>query len=215
MMTVSCRSEPFQTDSLGMPRAVRSRNPADLACIYEPDVNLCIIERAANRELQAFVDALLSSGESIELARSVAFERFDGKDLLPASQRDVSVYHEAWRRDVVGLLRLFCDLFEAEAVGLRLRTLDRPMCPRFHTDFVPARLICTYGGPGTEWLPEFAVDRKRLGKGAGGLADEESGLIRSAGAVEAVPPLYLDSVLHKRQNPRLIIGREVEKSLPP
>ena len=30
-----------------------------------------------------------------------------------------------------------------------------------------------------------------------------------------VPPLYLDSVLHQRQNPRLIIGREVEKSFPP
>jgi|GEM_PF-4072861 len=31
----------------------------------------------------------------------------------------------------------------------------------------------------------------------------------------AIPPLYLDSVLYKSQNPRLIIGRKREKSLPP
>ena len=37
----------------------------------------------------------------------------------------------------------------------------------------------------------------------------------SAEPGKPVSLLYLDSVLHQRQNPRLIIGREVEKSFPP
>jgi len=38
------------------------------------------------------------------------------------------------------------------AAGTRITTLDRAMCPRFHVDRVPVRLIVTWGGPGTQWL---------------------------------------------------------------
>jgi hypothetical protein len=37
------------------------------------------------------------------------------------------------------------------------------MCPRFHVDHVICRLICTYFGSGTEWLPESSVTRSALG----------------------------------------------------
>jgi hypothetical protein len=35
--------------------------------------------------------------------------------------------------------------------------LNKAMCPRFHTDKVPCRLITTYSGKGTEWLDSRAV----------------------------------------------------------
>lgn len=38
------------------------------------------------------------------------------------------------------------------------------MCPRFHVDHVPMRLITTYAGVGSQWLKENAIDRKRLGE---------------------------------------------------
>jgi hypothetical protein len=40
-------------------------------------------------------------------------------------------------------------LFEPEAIGLRIHVLADTMCPRFHVDRVPVRLLCTYRGPGT------------------------------------------------------------------
>ncbi|MBM4200903.1 MAG: DUF1826 domain-containing protein [Gammaproteobacteria bacterium] len=169
------------------PRTVRSTDPADLSRIYEPDVNLCIIERAPTPDVDAYVRSLLARATPIEVVRTIRFESFDGQDLLPETLRDQTAAYASWRRDVVRLTALFCDLFEAESVGLRLRTLDKPMCPRFHTDFVPARLICAYGGPGTQWLPEEAVDRRRLGSRSGGLPDAESGLIRRGDAVEEIP----------------------------
>jgi len=64
--------------------------------------------------------------------------------------------------DVAMLVELFEDLVGARHVGLRLRTLDHSMCPRFHIDRVPLRLLCTYAGPGTEWLTETDVDRRLL-----------------------------------------------------
>jgi hypothetical protein len=36
------------------------------------------------------------------------------------------------------------------------------MCPRFHVDHVPVRLITTYAGVGSQWLMEGVMDRRRL-----------------------------------------------------
>jgi hypothetical protein len=37
------------------------------------------------------------------------------------------------------------------------------MCPRFHVDHVPLRLITTYAGIGSQWLREGEMSRARLG----------------------------------------------------
>ncbi len=78
------------------------------------------------------------------------------------------------------LVDLFCGLFDLEHARLRLTTLDRVMCPRFHVDRVPCRLVTTYLGCSTQWLPHDTVDRTKLGKGNNGLPDELSGIYRSA-----------------------------------
>lgn len=36
---------------------------------------------------------------------------------------------------------------------LRLDVVDVDACRRWHRDCVPLRLLCTYRGPGTEWVP--------------------------------------------------------------
>jgi hypothetical protein len=55
-------------------------------------------------------------------------------------------------------------LLGARRIGLRLRVLDKAMCPRFHVDHVPVRLITTYAGVGSQWLKEGAMDRQQLGQ---------------------------------------------------
>ncbi|KAK4537313.1 hypothetical protein CDCA_CDCA12G3338 [Cyanidium caldarium] len=42
---------------------------------------------------------------------------------------------------------------------LRLATVQQTPCPRFHSDTVPLRLLCTLVGPGTEVVREAAVNR--------------------------------------------------------
>ena len=40
------------------------------------------------------------------------------------------------------------------------------MCPRWHVDRVPIRMLCTYTGPGTEWLENQEVDKTKLSEPA-------------------------------------------------
>jgi hypothetical protein len=85
-------------------------------------------------------------------------------------------------------IRLFADLSGADQVGLRLAVEDRPSCPRFHVDRVALRAVCVWFGPTTEWIDEAdLLDRGKLGHGAGGLADERSGLLRPGALVQRLP----------------------------
>nr|WP_255671442.1 DUF1826 domain-containing protein [Corallococcus sp. AS-1-6] len=51
----------------------------------------------------------------------------------------------------------------AGSLGVRLHTLGRDLCPRFHVDRVGVRLLCTYAGPATGWLENPQVVRSALG----------------------------------------------------
>lgn len=167
-------------------RAVETNNLADLALIYQPDINLCVAHRRITMGMNNFLIRLLSSPRSFETEVIFETERPPIDKLLPESLQTLPGA-EAWLCEMEYLIRLFRDLFETDAVGLRLRTLDKPMCPRFHTDRVLVRMVCTYGGPGTEWLPEDAMNRDMLGHAAFGKPDEESGLILDPAAIKSMP----------------------------
>ena len=67
---------------------------------------------------------------------------------------------------------------------LRLDGIDHPMCPRFHTDKLKCRLVTTYVGPATQWIPHHLVNRSKLGYGNEGKPDNESGLFLSENDIE-------------------------------
>lgn len=166
-------------------KTVVSNQLADLARIYEDSVNLCLIQRPLPKEIETFVYAALEPKTRIEISQPIDPLRFDFASIWPQASKIPG--YEAWVADVAWLTEAFCELFELREAGLRLRTLDKAMCPRFHVDRVPARMICSYGGIGTEWLPEYALDRTQLGLGGCGLPDDQSGLITDPTAIRQMP----------------------------
>jgi hypothetical protein len=73
---------------------------------------------------------------------------------------------QQWRRDLLDLIALAKEIApQTPRLMLRLQRLENAGCPLFHVDQVPLRLLCVYVGAGTEWLPEDALDRSRLGTG--------------------------------------------------
>ncbi len=166
-------------------RAYLSDDLADLTQIYQPTINLCVVQRQVHNELKSFVGYLLRLTNQISFVESIHFESFDFFNLL--SQAGHLPGYRAFCKDVASLTALYCDLFELKRVGLRLRTLDHAMCPKFHVDSVTCRMVCTYGDVGTEWLEDAYVDRRKLGSGSGGLSDERSGLIRDTNAIRTIP----------------------------
>ena len=66
--------------------------------------------------------------------------------------------------DYIGeLVDMFCCLFDANTLGFRISTMDRAMCPRFHVDRVPCRLVTAFYGSGSQYLPfEQGEQNKRF-----------------------------------------------------
>ncbi|WP_172294481.1 DUF1826 domain-containing protein [Pseudoruegeria sp. HB172150] len=57
----------------------------------------------------------------------------------------------ALQEDVTMLASLFSQLMDSPTIRLRLNAVSDNACRRFHMDNVPARLLCTYRGRGTEF----------------------------------------------------------------
>ena len=140
--------------------------PESLTRILDDDVNLAVWNRQLPAHIADFSTLLLSLNEP--LAESLSLEMPDDEaepDLHGLASRfsDVQGY-EGFIADLSWLVRAFACLLGARRIGLRLRVLDKAMCPRFHVDHVPVRLITTYAGIGSQWLMEGAMDRRQLGK---------------------------------------------------
>ena len=146
------------------PRQLQGETPAVLGEALLDGVNLTVWQRQLPLHIAAFAETLRAMGEP--LAESLTLEPdADGTVELPtlaASYRDLAG-HAGFVADVAWLALAFACLLNARRIGLRLRMLEKPMCPRFHVDHVPLRLITTYAGAGSEWLQEGSMPRRHLG----------------------------------------------------
>ena len=55
---------------------------------------------------------------------------------------------------IAELVDIFATLFGLEQVGLRLSSRNAPMCPKFHIDYVPVRLIHSLYGDSCQWVED-------------------------------------------------------------
>lgn len=156
-------------------RSMIGELPDSLAEIYQDDVNVSIWQRQSKTDLVETCQQLLTqktfTGHRLVLSTS---KLSNLANVLP----DLAAF-PLLLTDIQLLAEMFGCLFDLDAIGLRLSPLSESMCPKFHVDRVPCRLITTYLGSGTEWLPHNCVNREKLGRGSGGLRDSESGLYAS------------------------------------
>jgi len=159
----------------------RAEQPQILTDIYQDMANMVIWQRKLSPALIEAGNGLLLSGKSLKIVKAVTpqsalfdiHQELGGLDCV----KDLS-------ENIAQLVDMFCCLFDLKRAGLRLTTLEHAMCPRFHVDKVPCRLVTTYMGNGTQWLPHQAVDRCKLGAGSQGFSDELSGLYQNASSIE-------------------------------
>jgi len=154
--------------------AAQGQDPAVLADVYRENVNIAVWRRELSDELKRAIERVLSTNGSFTKAMTVS-----PRDAASAVSDSLGTSDGCpLSRNIAELVEMFCCLFELNRTGLRLGVLTGAMCPKFHVDRVPCRLVTTYRGPGTEWLEHDAVDRTKLGMGAGGQPDSRSGLLK-------------------------------------
>ncbi len=134
-------------------RAAFGSDLSILSEIYQPDVNLSVWNRAIDPALKCEAEALIASDPSFQKSLGMR------ADQAPAALQNFfpKQNYDALRADILWLIDAFSYLFDLRGVGLRLAVLDKAMCPKFHVDKVPCRLITTYTGVATEWLPHDRV----------------------------------------------------------
>jgi len=163
----------FETATVIDRRSTQSDSAEVLADVYLDDVNISIWQRTLPADLLEAAQHILNLNYEFRFSASVTPENtFECLyDALGANAQAKLI-----SADISEIVDMFCCLFDLEQVGLRLTVLDRAMCPKFHVDRVPCRLVTTYSGISTEWLSHKDVNRQRLGMGSEGKSDEESGL---------------------------------------
>ena len=148
---------------------VMESDPMALANIFSPSTSIAIWQRAASPEIQAYFDAIFADLNN-GLCRSF--------DICDMRQELLQVLPEAPGKadaaeDIFLLADMLTCLFNCNGVGLRLAPLTSAMCPKFHIDNIQVRLVNTYLGGGTQWLPRELVDPNLLGHKSVGKSDSQ------------------------------------------
>lgn len=153
-----------------------------LVDIYQTDVNLAVWQRELSNSVKKNCLSLLADRHFTGCRIVLTADKVDSlDDAMPELLR-----YPDLRRDIQLLADMFLTLFGLERIGLRLTPLKGSMCPKFHVDRVPCRLITTYVGRGTEWLPHHEVDRSKLGAGSNGMSDSVSGIISGEDCIQTL-----------------------------
>jgi hypothetical protein len=100
-----------------------------------------------------------SAGSGLRAVVRLSADGVPDIDTLPLAS---PFAHPTVRRELAFLLELIGDLLGCQAIGLRIERLERAMCPRWHIDRTGIRLLCTWYGPGTEWLDDPRIDPRGL-----------------------------------------------------
>lgn len=141
-------------------------SPSVLHQILDPGVNLSLWQRPAQSSIVRELSTLHASNLR-DVRRPTSLDSFDGdvSTLMQQQGLDPSDF-ENLRADLRRLASLFSKVSEGRDMVFRLLTTDRDDCRRFHLDRTHMRLMCTYRGPGTEWLADAQVDRLAQARGA-------------------------------------------------
>lgn len=173
-------SEPLTVAPAQHRRPTSGGDPLVFADIYSEETNIVTWQRQLPAALQDSVGEYVDSNSARQLTESVSPQ----STLSAFSGMLGTAEHPKLTENIAELVDMFCCLFGLTSAGLRLMALDRAMCPKFHVDRVPCRLVTTYQGVATQWLPHQVVERTKLGRGSKGLSDSESGLYPSQSDIQ-------------------------------
>ena len=138
---------------------IKKINLNSLVNFEKDDSYLSIVERKTPNGANAFFKDLLDHPLSINITVSKKSAFTDIKNTLNrilSSNIQKNLFYNLWIKDMSYITEIFSNIIKEPKVCFSLETLRG--CRRYHIDNVPMRLLVTYYGKGTEWLPPSACD---------------------------------------------------------
>ena len=132
-------------------------HPSVFEQIHAKEKNIAILQRNIDA-LQEELTWLAS--QTIECRASGTFEEIAKN--LSAFKESLDFSCDLFFKDAFSLLEAFAKTTQASHFRLLLATVESSMCRKLHTDVNDLRLLCTYIGPGTVWVPDEAINQEAL-----------------------------------------------------
>ncbi len=159
------------------------------------EVNLISLERALPRWLSAPL-ATWARGAPPKFDRILRAPRYD----VDRAIRGLPDAARCWLADdIATLLDRFARFTKASRLRVSFGAVSSDQCKKFHMDYVNYRLVTTYTGPGTEWVPEHAVCRQALKRPADCPSEANRAIVRHVSAIRRAGPgdvLVMKGTLH-------------------
>ncbi|MEQ9166941.1 MAG: DUF1826 domain-containing protein [Fulvivirga sp.] len=155
---------PFFYFKTKHPKQVLSTTWDDRTSINQKDVNLFCWERPEEPAIKDYLNTLVDT--NLPAIRLFIDKENIDKQLVGARNiwdRDKKHEGDAFWKDVQQVAKDFLHFSEDSTGVFHLKVVANDACKKFHIDGYRLRLFSTYIGPGTEWLPEAAVNRNALG----------------------------------------------------
>lgn len=129
--------------------------------IHEPGVDLLVWKRELPEALVKSLEGVdwdeLPGGRcslQVDGIREMLSQRLGGLSSMAPALR------ERWQEDIAQVMEHYCQIMDLSSLRVRLDKVDSDGCRRFHIDNMSVRLLCTYIGPATEWLPSTSIERR-------------------------------------------------------
>lgn len=142
-------------------------NWEEMAAIHKPEHNLAHWPRPQASSITNFLEALIqedplpASLRKSVLATEVAARL--AEHLEPYAQGHEEGV-ESLCHDAAELANSFATLASSSRLRMTFALINNDMCRLFHTDAIELRLLCTYLGPGTLWVPDQYVNWEGMDK---------------------------------------------------
>ena len=118
-----------------------------------------IVERDTPKGSDLFFKELLTEPFNVskEIYQSNRLEDIESmlNRIIPSKLKNNNFFY-FWLKDMANITSVFSQIIKEKSICLALETSRG--CKRYHIDNVPMRLLVTYYGRGTEWLPSDAAD---------------------------------------------------------
>lgn len=129
--------------------------------ILRPEANVCVWRRTLPSRLAAALERLARTVVH-DVAKRVSPNVASTSALFAGLPIEESLL-DAWTADVALLVGGFGKIVGTKGVRASLASVATNKCRKFHTDYKTVRLVCTYAGPGTEWVDDRDADRTAMG----------------------------------------------------
>jgi len=174
----------------------------------DPSINLGIWKREPDRDILRYI-RFLHASEFNSLSQTINSNSLmeDIEDMFSTKLPEFPfIQNNAFRKDISLLTTYFMRVSKSKKAIVHLKSIDHDACRKFHVDGYESRLLCTYNGPGTQWLENKHVNRRALGT-------ENNRIVKNWNSIREMKPF--DVGFLKGENLKSPSGKGIVHRSPP